>query len=54
MPDAHGPSAGHVVTVIGLAGIPELDETDDLALLIHEAAIRVGGLQPADVVVVAQ
>ena len=30
MPDAHEPRSGHVVTVIGLAGIPELDETDDL------------------------
>jgi coenzyme F420-0:L-glutamate ligase/coenzyme F420-1:gamma-L-glutamate ligase len=43
-----------VVTVIGLGGIPELDETDDLGLLLYEAAQRVGGLADGDVVVVAQ
>ena len=43
-----------VVTVIGLGGIPELDETDDLGLLLYEAALRAGGLEAGDVVVVAQ
>ncbi len=43
-----------VVTVIGLGGIPELDETDDLGLLLYEAALRAGGLEDGDVVVVAQ
>jgi coenzyme F420-0:L-glutamate ligase / coenzyme F420-1:gamma-L-glutamate ligase len=43
-----------VVTVIGLGGIPELDETDDLGLLLYEAALRAGGLVDGDVVVVAQ
>ncbi len=54
MTNVHESPPGCVVTVIGLEGIPELDETDDLALLVYEAARRVGGLEPADVVVVAQ
>ncbi|MSO58409.1 MAG: coenzyme F420-0:L-glutamate ligase [Thermoleophilia bacterium] len=37
-----------------LRGLPELHEGDDLALLLAEAARAVGGLQDADVVVVAQ
>jgi len=40
--------------VIALRGIPELDEGDDLAALLGEAARRAGGLEPGDVVVVAQ
>jgi coenzyme F420-0:L-glutamate ligase / coenzyme F420-1:gamma-L-glutamate ligase len=43
-----------VVSVIPLAGLPELEESDDLALLLHAAAERTGGLQEGDVVVVAQ
>ena len=42
------------VRVIALEGIPELREGDDLAALVHEAAERLGGLEDADVVVVAQ
>ena len=42
------------VRVIGLEGIPELREGDDLAACVHEAARRVGGLEAGDVVVVAQ
>ena len=42
------------VRVLGLPGIPELDAGDDLAELVVEAAGRIGGLQPRDVVVVAQ
>ncbi len=37
-----------------LVGIPELREGDDLARELHEAALRAGGLEAADVVVVAQ
>ena len=40
--------------MIPLEGLPELEESDDLALLLHAVAERVGGLQDADVVVVAQ
>jgi coenzyme F420-0:L-glutamate ligase/coenzyme F420-1:gamma-L-glutamate ligase len=43
-----------VVSVIPLEGLPELEESDDLALLLHAAAERVGGLRDGDVVVVAQ
>jgi coenzyme F420-0:L-glutamate ligase / coenzyme F420-1:gamma-L-glutamate ligase len=42
------------VRVIPLLGIPELEEGDDLARLLAEAAGRAGGLEPADVLVVAQ
>jgi coenzyme F420-0:L-glutamate ligase / coenzyme F420-1:gamma-L-glutamate ligase len=42
------------VRVIGLEGIPELRANDDLALILHEAAARAGGLVAGDVVVVAQ
>jgi coenzyme F420-0:L-glutamate ligase / coenzyme F420-1:gamma-L-glutamate ligase len=40
--------------VIPLLGIPELEEGDDLAALVAEATERAGGLEPGDVVVVAQ
>ena len=40
--------------MIGLEGLPELREGDDLAAFIHEAAERGGGLAAGDVVVVAQ
>jgi coenzyme F420-0:L-glutamate ligase/coenzyme F420-1:gamma-L-glutamate ligase len=43
-----------VVSVIPLEGLPELEESDDLALLLHAVAERAGGLRDADVVVVAQ
>jgi coenzyme F420-0:L-glutamate ligase/coenzyme F420-1:gamma-L-glutamate ligase len=43
-----------VVTVFPLVGLPELEESDDLALLLHAAAGRAGGLAEGDVVVVAQ
>ncbi len=42
------------IRVIPLAGLPELDDGDDLALLLAQAAARVGGLRDGDVVVVAQ
>jgi coenzyme F420-0:L-glutamate ligase/coenzyme F420-1:gamma-L-glutamate ligase len=40
--------------VIALAGLPELEEGDDLGALLAGACARVGGLEPGDVVVVAQ
>ena len=42
------------VSVIPLEGLPELVEGDDLGLLLHASAGAAGGLQDADVVVVAQ
>ena len=42
------------VRVIPLRGLPELEEGDDLAALLAAACERVGGLEPGDVVVVAQ
>ncbi|WP_114796326.1 coenzyme F420-0:L-glutamate ligase [Gaiella occulta] len=49
--DARAPAD---VRVIGLAGLPELEHGDDLGHLIAAAAARVGGLEPGDIVVVAQ
>ncbi|HXY16714.1 MAG TPA: coenzyme F420-0:L-glutamate ligase [Gaiellaceae bacterium] len=42
------------VRVIPLEGIPELGEGDDLAAEIAAAAARAGGVEPGDVLVVAQ
>jgi coenzyme F420-0:L-glutamate ligase / coenzyme F420-1:gamma-L-glutamate ligase len=42
------------IRVLPLRGIPELDEGDDLASEILGAAERAGGLEPGDVIVVAQ
>lgn len=42
------------VRVLALRGVPELEQGDDLALLLHQAAAAAGGLRDADVVVVAQ
>ena len=42
------------VRVIPLPGIPELEEGDDLAALLAGAIERAGGLEPGDVLVVAQ
>ena len=42
------------VRVIPLRGIPELEDGDDLAALLADAAARTGGFEPGDVVVVAQ
>jgi coenzyme F420-0:L-glutamate ligase / coenzyme F420-1:gamma-L-glutamate ligase len=43
-----------VITVLPLEGIPEVEEGDDLAGLLAEAAGRTGGFRPGDVLVVAQ
>jgi coenzyme F420-0:L-glutamate ligase/coenzyme F420-1:gamma-L-glutamate ligase len=42
------------VRVIPLPGVPELEEADDLAALLADAAQRAGGLEARDVLVVAQ
>ncbi|MGH3109678.1 MAG: coenzyme F420-0:L-glutamate ligase [Gaiellaceae bacterium] len=42
------------IRVIPLRGIPELEDGDDLAALLAEAARRAGGLESHDIVVVAQ
>ena len=47
-------SSPGVVSVIPLEGLPELEESDDLGLLLHAAAARAGGLEAGDVIVVAQ
>ena len=40
--------------MIGLQGLPELEDGDDLGRLLADACARVGGLEPGDIVVVAQ
>jgi coenzyme F420-0:L-glutamate ligase/coenzyme F420-1:gamma-L-glutamate ligase len=42
------------ISVLPLEGIPEIEEGDDLAGLLAEAAGRTGGFEPGDVLVVAQ
>ena len=42
------------IQVLPLEGIPEIEEGDDLAGLLAEAAGRTGGFEPGDVLVVAQ
>jgi coenzyme F420-0:L-glutamate ligase / coenzyme F420-1:gamma-L-glutamate ligase len=42
------------VRVLPLCGIPELEEGDDLAVLLADAAARAGGFEARDVLVVAQ
>jgi coenzyme F420-0:L-glutamate ligase / coenzyme F420-1:gamma-L-glutamate ligase len=42
------------VRVIGLEGVPEVQEGDDLGALLAAAAERAGGLEEGDVLVVAQ
>ena len=42
------------IQVLPLEGIPEIEEGDDLAGLLAEAAERVGGFETGDVLVVAQ
>ncbi len=40
--------------MIALAGLPELEPGDDLATFVADACVNAGGLEPGDVVVVAQ
>ena len=42
------------IRVFPLEGIPEVEEGDDLVALLVDAADRVGGLEDADILVVAQ
>jgi coenzyme F420-0:L-glutamate ligase / coenzyme F420-1:gamma-L-glutamate ligase len=42
------------IRIIPLEGIPEVEEGDDLVALLADAAARAGGLEDADVLVVAQ
>jgi coenzyme F420-0:L-glutamate ligase / coenzyme F420-1:gamma-L-glutamate ligase len=42
------------LSVLPLEGIPEIEEGDDLGALLADAAARAGGLEDADVLVVAQ
>jgi coenzyme F420-0:L-glutamate ligase/coenzyme F420-1:gamma-L-glutamate ligase len=42
------------IRIIPLTGVPELEHGDDLARLLADAALRAGGLEEGDVVVVAQ
>jgi coenzyme F420-0:L-glutamate ligase / coenzyme F420-1:gamma-L-glutamate ligase len=42
------------ISVLPLEGMPEVRTGDDLATLLQDAAERAGGLEPRDVVVVAQ
>jgi coenzyme F420-0:L-glutamate ligase / coenzyme F420-1:gamma-L-glutamate ligase len=42
------------VRVIPLGGIPDVEEGDDLGALLADAATRAAGLEPRDVLVVAQ
>jgi coenzyme F420-0:L-glutamate ligase/coenzyme F420-1:gamma-L-glutamate ligase len=42
------------IRVFALEGIPEVEEGDDLVELLAEAAGRAGGLEDADIIVVAQ
>ena len=43
-----------MITVIPLEGIPEIEEGDDLARLLADAAARMGGFETGDILVVAQ
>ncbi|HEX2293350.1 MAG TPA: coenzyme F420-0:L-glutamate ligase [Gaiellaceae bacterium] len=43
-----------MIAVLPLEGLPEIEEGDDLAALLAEAAARAGGFEPGDVLVVAQ
>ena len=43
-----------MITVLPLEGMPEIEEGDDLAQLLAEAAGRTGGFENGDVLVVAQ
>jgi coenzyme F420-0:L-glutamate ligase/coenzyme F420-1:gamma-L-glutamate ligase len=48
------PSAPREIRLLALEGIPEVEEGDDLAALLADGAERAGGLEDADVIVVAQ
>ena len=47
------PAAGSNVSLVALPGVPEVRPGDDLGALLAEAAERIGGLRPTDVLAVA-
>ena len=47
------PAAGSNVSLVALPGVPEVHPGDDLGALLAEAAERIGGLRPTDVLAVA-
>ena len=47
------PAAGSNVSLVALPGVPEVRPGDDLGALLAEAADRIGGLRPTDVLAVA-
>ena len=53
-PPHHRPAVTAGSRVFPLEGIPEVEEGDDLAALLADAADRAGGLEDGDIVVVAQ
>jgi coenzyme F420-0:L-glutamate ligase/coenzyme F420-1:gamma-L-glutamate ligase len=48
------PSGGGAVTIVPLAGVPEVHPGDDLARLLGDGLQAAGGLEAGDVLVVAQ
>ncbi len=54
MLNQHKVTSTRAISIVPLEGIPALREGDDLAGALHESALRVGGLEADDVVVVAQ
>jgi coenzyme F420-0:L-glutamate ligase / coenzyme F420-1:gamma-L-glutamate ligase len=49
-----GVTSARAISIVPLEDIPALREGDDLARELHDAALRAGGLERDDVVVVAQ
>ena len=47
------PAAGSNVSLVALPGVPEVRPGDDLGALLAEAAERIGGVRPTDVLAVA-
>ena len=50
----HRPALTAEIRIFPLEGIPEVEEGDDLVALLADAAERAGGLEDADILVVAQ
>jgi coenzyme F420-0:L-glutamate ligase / coenzyme F420-1:gamma-L-glutamate ligase len=50
----HEGTSVRAISIVPLEGIPALREGDDLAHALYESALRAGGLERGDVVVVAQ
>ena len=54
MPASPASERAREIRVIPLQGIPEIEDGDDLAALLLDAAEQAGGFEDADVLVVAQ